>query len=71
MIAIPNCYKRKCVHYLGVKNDGECELNERVYCQAFPEKIPDEIAYGNDRHLKTRADQLNEIVFKKKSVSQK
>jgi len=51
MIQEPNCYKRKCKHFLGVKSDG-LEKNERVYCVAFPDGIPDEIAYGDNKHLK-------------------
>ena len=51
MIAEPNCHKRSCKHFLGVKNDGS-ELTERVYCKAFPDRIPSSIAYGPNDHLK-------------------
>ena len=49
MIEEPKCYTRKCKHFLGVKSDG-LEINERVYCVAFPNRIPDEIAYGRNKH---------------------
>jgi hypothetical protein len=64
MILAANCYNRKCKHYRGVKNDGD-ELTERVFCKAYPDKIPDDIAYGKNKHLRIRSDQLNDIVFEK------
>jgi hypothetical protein len=51
MISEPQCYKRGCVHFLGVKNDGD-ESSERVICKAFPEGIPSVIAYENNLHVK-------------------
>jgi len=51
MIMEPNCFKRSCKYFLGVKNDGD-ESTERVYCTAFPDKIPDAIAYGDNPHRK-------------------
>lgn len=50
MLKTPRCFARECIHYLGVKNDGT-EDTERNYCKAFPDRIPDEIAYGKDLHL--------------------
>lgn len=47
MIQAPICYHRKCIHFLGVKNDGD-EMTERVYCKVYPDRIPDGIAYGKD-----------------------
>jgi len=64
MINTPECYKRKCKHYQGIKNDGD-ELTERPYCKAFPDQIPDGIAYGSDKHLKPASGQENNIVFEK------
>lgn len=52
MIAEPKCSLRGCKHFLGVKNDDGDESNERVVCEAFPNGIPDEIAYGTNKHLK-------------------
>lgn len=63
MIATPECWSRGCIHYIGVKNDGN-EATERVCCSAFSNGIPDEIAYGDNEHLTPLPDQKNEIVFK-------
>lgn len=52
MMSKPTCRKRNCVHYLGIRQDNEQEETERVVCTAFPDKIPDEIAYGPNLHLK-------------------
>ena len=67
MLAEPECYRRKCIHFLGViKPDGvEIEKGERVNCSAFPMGIPDEIAYGDNLHLKPLPKQKNKIIFKK------
>ena len=61
----PRCYKRKCKHYLGVLQPDGTERSEVPYCEAFPEGIPDEIAYGDNNHTTPLADQENEIVFEK------
>jgi len=63
MIKEPNCYKRKCRFYLGITQPDGSELTERPYCAAYPDGIPDDIAYGKDKHLKVRNDQDNDIVF--------
>ncbi len=65
MIAPPNCYLRGCVHYLGVLQPDGTELTECVYCRAFPEGIPDEIAYGPEKHLEPIAGQCNSIVYER------
>lgn len=52
MLAEPNCRKRDCVHFQGVRQDDEDEATERVVCVAFPDGIPEVIAYGNNLHLK-------------------
>jgi len=62
MIMEPECHKRKCGHFIGVKNDGS-ELTEHVYCKAFPNQIPDKIAYGKNKHLTILPEQKNNIVF--------
>ena len=49
---------------MGVKNDGD-ESTERPYCAAFPDGIPEEIAYGDNKHLKPIEGQGNDIVFEK------
>jgi hypothetical protein len=50
MIEVPRCYQRECKHLIGVKQDRMQESTERVVCVAFPDGIPDEIAYGSNPH---------------------
>lgn len=69
MILPPKCFKRKCIHYGGVKQPDGTEMNEFVYCDAYPCGIPSEIAYGNDKHLTVRSDQKNNIVFETEKVN--
>lgn len=65
MLKEPNCFKRRCKHYLGVSNDGD-ESTERHICKAYPKGgIPVDIAYGEYLHLKVREDQDNDIVFER------
>jgi hypothetical protein len=52
MIAPPECYFRKCIHYKGIKQSDRTESTEKPYCKAFPDGIPSEIAYGDNKHLK-------------------
>ena len=49
MMHEPKCWKRKCKHFDGAKNDGD-ETTERWVCAAFPDGIPAKIAYGSNRH---------------------
>jgi len=63
MIVEPKCSIRNCKHFIGVKQPDGTEHSEIVYCEAFPNKIPDEIAYGNNKHLKPLPNQKNDIVF--------
>jgi hypothetical protein len=65
MIQEPNCFKRKCKHNPRVYQPDGTELTERVICDAFPDQIPDEIAYGKNKHLAVHPDQDNDIVFEK------
>lgn len=51
MITQPNCSKRRCKHLLGVAEEAEDEETERPCCAAFPDGIPNEIAYGDNKHL--------------------
>jgi hypothetical protein len=68
MLAPPNCYKRKCVHLLGVyqPTPGD-ESTEVPHCLAFPEGIPQEIAYGDNKHLKKVDGQTGKFVYEKGS----
>lgn len=63
MITEPNCRKRNYVHYIGIINDDGDETTERPACEAFRNGIPDEIAYGDNKHLKKHPDQDNDIVY--------
>ena len=65
MIREPKCFNRKCKHNLRVIQPDGTEMIERNACDAYPEGIPNDIAYGNDLHLEVRPDQDNEIVFEK------
>lgn len=51
MIIEPICYARNCKHFLGVSQPDGTEMTERVICKAFPDGIPDEIAYGKNLHI--------------------
>ena len=64
MLLEPKCYTRGCKHYQGVINDGD-ETTERNACAAFPEGIPDSIAYGDDSHDKVLVGQAGTFVFEK------
>ena len=63
MILPPNCFKRKCKHLIGVKQIRGIEATERNICEAFKNRIPDEIAYGDNPHLKPLPDQGNDIIY--------
>ena len=71
MLAEPECFKRRCKHFEGVKYLGEGEETEVVYCKAFPNGIPTEIAYGKNKHTKVHEDQKNKIIFKYKNAGLK
>ncbi len=65
MIGEPNCYKRKCKWLRGVIQPEGTEKDESPSCKAFPEGIPDEIAYGDNKHLAPIKGQKNDIVYEK------
>ena len=68
MITEPNCSKRNCRHYLGIRIDNGDETTERPYCLAYPDGIPDEISYGNVKHMRVRDDQNNDIIYEPREV---
>ena len=43
---IPNCFKRKCRHHI-IESDEE-SFQSRVVCRAFPDGVPEEIAFGDN-----------------------
>lgn len=51
MLPRPQCFKRRCRHFIGVKQPDRTEATEVVVCNAFPEGIPEVIAFGNDKHI--------------------
>lgn len=66
MLAEPNCSKRRCKYFEGVKYlEEDNEESEVPYCLAFPEGIPAEIAYGKDKHSEVRASQKGDYIFEK------
>jgi hypothetical protein len=67
MISEPRCSVRHCIHLKGVKElDAELgEASQVPYCDAFPNGIPEEIAYGRDLHLTKHPGQDNDIVYEK------
>jgi len=52
MIEEPRCWSRRCKHFVGIKQDAGDELSERCVCKAFPDGIPEGIAYGDNLHTK-------------------
>lgn len=68
MLKEPRCFERNCKHFIGVKQDQDADGNfdeatERPVCAAFPDGIPQRIAYGSDLHLTPAPEQDNDIVF--------
>lgn len=49
MILTPRCFERNCIHFRGA--NGNDELDEHLICVAFPEGIPNDIAFGDNLHL--------------------
>ena len=68
MLAKPKCFIKNCIHYKGVTWLGEEESTEVNFCNAFPQGIPNEIAYGDNLHLKPLEDQGNDMVFEDKPI---
>lgn len=52
VLAEPACFTRRCKHFVGT-NVPEVGGVEKVVCVSFPEGIPDEIAYGDNLHIKS------------------
>lgn len=71
MLAEPECYKRDCIHLTGIINDGvdgDPEAGERVACRAFPDGIPQNIAYGDNKHLEKVKGQTGDFVYTKRET---
>lgn len=68
MIEEPQCSVRDCRHYRGLKEyDAGEDVTEsfKPVCAAFPDGIPFDIAYGDNRHLEVVPGQKNDIVYEK------
>jgi len=65
MLSTPKCYERHCKNYLGVIQSDGTELTETNYCKAFPDGIPNDIAYGDNKHTGAIVGQENSFVFEK------
>ena len=64
MLSIPKCYERGCKYLIGVKHDAG-EDGARFVCEAFPDRIPEEIAYGDDPHSEVHYAQDNEVIYER------
>ena len=65
MLEEPKCWIRKCKYYLGVIQPDGTEATEVNNCEAFPDGIPEEITYGDNKHLKVLPNQKNDIIYEK------
>ena len=71
----PKCFKRGCVYFATIKNqkykvgkvNGKEYIDTEVSpkCIAYPDGIPEEIAYGDDLHNKLRGDEAEPVKFEK------
>ena len=51
MLAVSRCWERGCKHFNGISQPDGTEESEVNVCAAFPDGIPDDIAYGDNLHL--------------------
>lgn len=63
MVLDCNCFFSECIHYKGIKRLTEQEESEVHFCLAFPDGIPDGIAFENEKHLEPIKNQGNNIVY--------
>jgi hypothetical protein len=63
MILTPECYHRGCKWYKGIDQPDGTEKTEVNVCEAFPEGIPEDIAYGANKHLKVIEGQTGDFTF--------
>lgn len=69
MLVEPNCSTRKCKHFIGAigSGSGENTVGDIILvCPAFPGGIPDDIAYGKNKHKQVISDQTGDLVFETK-----
>jgi hypothetical protein len=65
MLRTSTCFKRWCLHYVGIAQPDGTEASEVAVCDAFPQGIPDDIAYGDNKHMTPYKGQENDIVYEK------
>lgn len=65
MLFAPTCKLRGCFYFKGAVQPDGTEKTEIIICEAFPQGIPNEIAYGENLHLHPVAGQVGTFVFKK------
>ena len=65
LLAISNCQERGCKHYDNVL--ALDDVNHVHICKAFPNGIPNEIAFGNNLHTEPYLGQENDIVYEFKA----
>jgi hypothetical protein len=65
MLAECTCYERQCKWYVGIIQPDGTEMTETNMCGAFPDGIPDEIAYGDNKHDKELEGQTKPYVYEK------
>ncbi len=70
MLIEPTCWTRKCIRFTGVHQPEGTEVGEVNVCSAFPEGIPYEIAYGDNKHLTPCCGQKNNIVFESGNITE-
>lgn len=63
--ADPKCWERNCKHYIGIKQPDGSERSEVDYCKAFPDGIPRDIAYGDNKHEAVVKGQEGNFIFEK------
>ncbi len=63
MLVEPICNRRACKHFMGMIEPDGTEMTERPVCEAFPNGIPYEIAWGPNKHATPLPGQGNDIVF--------
>lgn len=63
MLSEPECFRRNCRYYIGVDQPDGTELTEVHTCPAFPKGIPEEIAYGDNKHLTKHKNQVGDYVY--------
>lgn len=63
MISEPNCYKRGCKWYIGIYQPDNTEAVEVHHCLAFPEGIPEDIAFGDNKHETVQEGQVGSFIY--------